>query len=87
MLERIKGAVFERLFDILQGVESIAGTVDGWSDMQRRKMIAFTGHFITKEWTMMNVVLGVEYFEGYQTGETLSACFKDILSRYVVQVF
>lgn len=81
-IERVKSAIYNYLNKNLEGVESIAGTADGWSDKQRRKIIAFTGHWLDSEWEHMQAVLGVEELIGGGSAENLETYFNEMIGRW-----
>ena len=87
-----RGSVHSRLLDIRNCVveilakrlacePSISITIDGWSDIQRRKYVGVTAHWIASSWKMFSAVLGVETVIGDSSAVNIQKHFQEIVNR------
>jgi hypothetical protein len=79
----VAAAVEEFIRKALSSVPAIACTADAWSDGQRRKVVGVTAHWLTEEWKMMSVVLGMDDLD---SGRAISLrdAIENVLSRFQV---
>jgi len=66
---------------LLKGVGSLAITTDCWTSTANEPFIATSGHFIDKQWRLIEVQLACSYFEGSHTGEAIAQKVQEALKE------
>lgn len=83
LYEEVKRKLMEQMADdVKQGLMSIACTTDGWSSPTHHCYISLTVHYITAEFVLKNITLGVKLLEDRHTGENLQECLEELLTEW-----
>lgn len=76
--------VREKLSSMLRDVEYISITADTWTSIATESYLTITVHYVSHEWLLKSHVLGTLLLEERHTGEHLSTCIVEMLSKFGV---
>ena len=83
MFERVKNNVKLSL----QSAESVAVSVDIWTDSSRRSFLCITAHWISSNWTSRDALLCLKRLKGSHTGATIQEKCKCTFQVKNIQIF
>ena len=74
-----------KLKNILKDPTGIAVTADDWTSMATESYMTLTGHFITEDWSLINVGLQTRHTPESHTAVNLKECFESAFSEWNLQ--
>ena len=83
-VDEIERCVMHFIRHELIGVSTVSCTVDAWSDIRGRKIIAVTAHWL-KDWKMSSAVIGVDDLQGDANAANVQEHIRLIIDRLDIE--
>lgn len=74
----------KKLIDVLQETQTVALTVDLWSNRQMKGFLGITCHFILN-WSLKSALLECKRFKGRHTAENIAQYYEEAITTYSIQ--
>jgi hypothetical protein len=83
----LHAAVVDKVKTELAGVYAVSLTMDGWTSRAGRHYMGYTAHYLTEDFELRSLVLGVKLSRGSQTAERIRDGLLGVLQEFEIPLF